>query len=513
MIKKSFEEQMQEIGEWGVVEQVLQTIALVSGIPGARIHELIAFENGAIGEVFLVDRDNVEVLILTKEPIRPGMKVTRTGQSISVPVGPELFGQIIDPLGNPVSNAAGYKRPTEERKIDVRPPSMATRKPIDTPMLTGVMVIDMMMPLGKGQRELIIGDRKTGKSSFLMAALKSQVKLGAVGIYAAIGRKKSDIKIVQDFINKEGIADKIIMVATTSNDSPSLIYQTPYAAMTIAEYMMEQGNDVLLVMDDLSTHGRFYREISLLAKRFPGREAYPGDIFYTHAKLVERAGNYKRKDGTALSITTLPIVEIVEGDFTGYIATNLMGMTDGHIFFDQNVYYKGRRPAVNLPLSVTRVGRQAQTKLMRNINREVTRFLASYEKMQSLAQFGAELTADVRQKIKTGDVLYKLFEQPASMVIPLDVQIILFGMAWTRVFDDHMEHIPSYRQRLIDAYEDADYKAFMQEVVNTVEFEDLISNIEANNESILQICEHEPESTSVTAAHAKETIQQPTAAV
>lgn len=494
----TYEEQLKLTGEYGVVEQVTQSIAHVAGLPGAHIHELVVFETGHIGEVFLIDRDRCEILILSNEPMRPGIKVARTNKPVVVPCGPELLGQIIDPLGNPLITTQNYKRPVEERTIDNAPPSLSVRMPIHTPLTTGVTIIDMLMPLGKGQRELVIGDRKTGKTQFLLNALKSQVSLGAIGIYAAIGRKKAEVKLISEFFQKEGIADRVIIVATTSSDSPSLIYQTPYSAMTIAEYIMQQGTDVLVVIDDLSTHARFYREISLLAKRFPGREAYPGDIFYTHARLVERAGLYTHHKGE-VSISCLPVIEIVEGDFAGYIATNLMGMTDGHIFFDANVFYKGRRPAVNLPLSVTRVGKQAQTKLMKNINTKVTTFLSSYEKMQSLAQFGAELTADTKKMIKTGDYLYKFLEQPIGMVVPNEVQLIMFGLIWINAIED-MSKIGPYRQAMMDTFVDHRAPQIFTDIINVEKFDELIKNVESNKEKLLKIARGELKDLQPTSA-------------
>lgn len=289
MNTKTFDQLLAEIGEFGVVEQVNQTIALANGLPGAKINELLMFETGQLGTVFIIDRDKIEILVLSNELVKPGTRVTRMNKLVSVPVGKELLGQIIDPLGNPISADSKFTRPQEERFIDTPPPSMAVRKPIDTPMLTGMAIIDMMIPLGKGQRELVIGDRKTGKTQFLLAALKSQIHLGAIGIYTAVGRKKSEIKLVWEFLKKEGLLDRSIIVATTSSDSPSMIYQTPYAAMAIAEYINTQGTDVLVVIDDLSSHAKYYREISLLAKRFPGRDAYPGDIFL-YSRPVFRAG-------------------------------------------------------------------------------------------------------------------------------------------------------------------------------------------------------------------------------
>jgi F-type H+-transporting ATPase subunit alpha len=286
----------------------------------------------------------------------------------------------------------------------------------------------MLIPLGRGQRELIIGDRKTGKTSILMTVIKNQVSDLVIPIYAAIAKKKSDIKRLQEFFIQEGIMDKVIIVATSSYDSPSLIYQTPYAAMAIAEHFRDQGIHTLLVLDDLSTHAKFYRELSLLAKRFPGRDSYPGDIFYVHSKLLERGGNFKHPKVGDVSITCLPVIEIVEGDLTGYVSTNVMGITDGHLYLDSNIYFQGLRPAVNIPLSVTRVGRQTLNKLTREMNKTLTAFLAQYEKMQNLSHFGQELTEDVKRDLRIGELIYKFFNQPYQVTVPLMTQLIIISL-------------------------------------------------------------------------------------
>lgn len=491
-----FTQFMKETGEFGVVQEINHPIAFVAGIPGAHLNELILFETGDVGQVFLIEEEQVHVLVFSSTPLRVGVQASRTNRFPNVPVGEELFGKIIDPLGNPFSDAENYTRPETFKEIEAPIPGMAMRSRVKTPFLTGVSIVDMMVPLGKGQKELIIGDRKTGKTSFLLTTIKNQVNNGAIAIYAGIGRKKADIKAILDYFKNEGIADKVITVATSAYDSPSLIFLTPYSATTIAEYFRDQGKDVVVVFDDLSTHAKFYREISLLAKRFPGRDSYPGDIFYTHARLLERAGNFKHEKGD-VSITMLPVADIIEGDFTGYIATNLMGMTDGHIFFDSNAYYQGRRPAVNIPLSVTRVGRQSSPKISRSINRELTAFLALYQKMQDLSHFGAELTDAVKQVLRTGDIIYKFFEQTDDVIVPFSVQIVMFSMLWLKMFDDSliMENLYLYRANLIKAYFDpngkptgaSSNKEFFDKALEYEKFNDLLGAISKNKEYLLSL--------------------------
>jgi F-type H+-transporting ATPase subunit alpha len=311
-----FDALLQKSGEYGVVYQVSHPIVFIEGLPKVKTHEVIIFETGQKAEVFAINRGKVEARIFSHEPVRVGTMVTRTDTLLSVPVGTELLGHAINPLGEPLDPSIPFTPPTMMRDIEAKPVGISGRQKITKQLVTGVALLDLMIPLGRGQRELLIGDRKTGKTSLIMNIIKTQIFEGNTVIYAAIAKKKSDIKKLQQYFIEEKIMDKIIIVATSSYDSPTLIYQTPYAAMTIAEYFKEQGTDTLLILDDLSSHAKFYREISLLARRFPGRDSYPGDIFYVHSRLLERGGNFKHKTKGEVSLTCLPVIEIVEGDFT-----------------------------------------------------------------------------------------------------------------------------------------------------------------------------------------------------
>lgn len=484
-----FNQQLEQVKEFGVVQSIVSPIVFVAGLPGASLYETIIFETGEMGQVYLLEKDQVHVLMFSTTAPKVGTKCTRTNSYASVPVGPELFGKIIDPLGNPFSESEEYVRPKEERFVESSAPGMKERETVKTPFLTGVTIVDMMIPLGCGQKELIIGDRKTGKTSFLLTTLKNQISNGSIAVYVAIGKKKADIKAILDYFKREGMLEKIIIVATSSYDSPSLIFLTPYAGASIAEYFKDQGNDVVLVLDDLSTHAKFYREIALLSKRFPGRDSYPGDIFYIHARLLERAGNFKHPSGKQVSITMLPVADIIEGDFTGYIATNLMGMTDGHIFFDSNAYYQGRRPAVNVALSVTRVGRQASPKILRSITRELTAFLTLYNRMQDLSHFGAELTDAVKQVLRTGEIIYKFFEQTDAVIVPPKVQLLMFSMLWLKIFDDEtvIEKISLYRENLIAAYADPKNKEFIDKVITGETFNELLGHVNSKKTELLEL--------------------------
>ncbi len=292
-----------------------------------------------------------------------------------------------------------------------------------------------MVPLGKGQRELIIGDRKTGKSYFLMQAILSQAAAGVVCIYAAVGKKRAEIMRTVDFFLERKVMDRVVVVAASSQDGPGEIFLCPYTAMAIAEYFRDLGRDVLVVLDDMSTHAKFYRQLSLISRKFPGRDSYPGDVFHIHSKLLERSGNFVTDSGKVSSITCLPAVETVQGDITGYIPTNLMSMTDGHIYVDNELFFKGRRPAINPFVSVTRVGYQTQSKLRRDASRVLYELLNNYEKTQSFLRFGAELGENSRQILALGEKVLLFFDQPYYLVVPENMQIILLAGLMSGVWD------------------------------------------------------------------------------
>jgi len=482
----AFKKKKKKTGEYGVVYQVSHPIVFIEGLPSVKTNELLLFESGQKGEAFSINRGKVEARIFSHEPAMVGEKVTRTDQLVSIPVGKELLGKSINPLGEPIDSNDSIPKVTEYREMHVQPSGISQRVKITKPLLTGSSLIDLMIPLGMGQRELFIGDRKTGKTSLILTTIKKQVYEGVIAIYAGIGKKKSDIKKVQEFFVQEKISNNTIIIATSSYDSPSLIYQTPYAAMSLAEYFRDQGKHTLLILDDLSTHAKFYRELSLLAKRFPGRDSYPGDIFYTHSRLLERAGNFKHPEFGEISISCIPVVEIVEGDFTGYISTNLMGITDGHIYLDSNIYFQGMRPAVNIPLSVTRVGRQTLDKLSREINTELTSFFVEYNRLQNISHFGQELTDTVKNKLRQGDLINMFFKQPYQLTVPRRVQLIVISMIMQRVIitGDQLDHI---KNGLISASYNDEYHKLFSEITKVKDLKTLNENVLKNKETLLKL--------------------------
>ncbi len=433
---KNFQQYLTQSEEIGFVEACNQSIVYASGLPNATLQEILIFEGGELGTVLSLSRDQVEILLFSKYSVKAGMRVTRTGLKQEIPVGFELLGKTIDPFGHPLNTSKPIEEPKTSRPIDISPTGINTRARIEQSFETGITLVDMLIPLGKGQRELVIGDRKTGKTSFLYQTILKQASLGTICIYAGIGKKKTDIKKVEAFFHAAGIEDNTVIIATSSEDPAGVIYLTPYAAMTLAEYFRDEGHDVLVVMDDLFTHAKFYREIMLIGKRFPGRNAYPADIFYAHARLLERAGNFVLANGTEHAITCLPVVESVEGDIAGFIQTNLMSMTDGHIYFDVDMFTKGNRPAINPFISVSRVGRQTQSPLRLSLNRELISFLTLHRKLESFSHFSAEAGADIKRTLAVAERISTFFTQGANEVKSLDLQIVVFCLLWIDYWQD-----------------------------------------------------------------------------
>ncbi len=428
---ESFNQFLEKTGEVGFVVEVLHSVIRVTGLPQARLKEMVIFETGEKGEVSALKREFVEIIVFSRLPVQVGTRVARTDRMLSVPIGDKLLGQAMNALGEPLDELKTWEiKDLTLREIDTRPTGISTRKKITKQFYTGVTLVDLLIPLGHGQRELVLGDRKTGKSQLLWRAVLSQASSGNISIFGIIGKKKSEIRRVAEFLQTKGIADKTILVASGSHDSSAEIYLTPYTAMTIAEYFRDQGRDVMLILDDMTTHAKYYRELALLGRKFPGRDSYPGDIFHVHSKLLERAGSFMTG-----SITCLPLAETVQGDITGYIQTNLMSMTDGHVYFDSNLYFEGKRPAIDPFLSVTRVGRQTQSPLQKDISHRLLTMLADFENTSRFIKFGTELGENSREILAMGGKIWKFFDQPQEDFIPIYLQIILFGMLVTNNWD------------------------------------------------------------------------------
>lgn len=433
---KTFDEYLKNIGEVGYVESIIHSIFYINGLPGAKLHEIILSEKGHIGIVQGVLPDMVEVMLLQGENLVHNLKVVRTNETFEMPVTEKYLGRVINPFGVALDEHGPIVEADSKYPIDPRAPGINARSRVKEPMETGVIAVDMQVPIGKGQREMIMGDQKTGKTTFALQLIGNQAASGAICIYVSIGKKKSDLKYVVNTLNELNALNSTVVVAASASDPAPLIYMSPFSGLSIAEYFRDRGREVVIVFDDLTTHSKFYRETSLITRRTPGRQSYPGDIFHLHARMVERAGNFKMQNGKTVPITLLPIAETLEGDLAGYIQTNLMAMTDGHVFFDVAEAKKGRHPAVSFTLSVSRVGNQTKTPLERELSRQITEKLTAFRKAEEVSRFGVELTTQTLQALDQGEKLIALFDQESQVIIPKGLQLIylglFFGGAWDK---------------------------------------------------------------------------------
>ena len=428
--------------EGGVVISSADGIVEVEGMDRAVYGEIVTFENGAKGMVESVEPGRLGIMLFDgAETVGVGTMVTRSGKRAGIPVGDGFLGRVIDPLGEPIDGkgpieAVGYN------PIEKQAPGILERQSVDTPLHTGILAIDSMFPIGRGQRELIIGDRQTGKTSIATDAILNQKDTGVLCIYVAIGQKASSIARVAEDLKKHGAMGYTTIVAATASDSAPLQYIAPYAGTALAEYFMAQGKSVLIVYDDLSKHAVAYRAISLLLRRSPGREAYPGDVFYLNSRLLERSCRMSDALGGG-SITALPIVETQAGDVSAYIPTNVISITDGQIFLESALFNAGNRPAVNVGLSVSRVGGAAQTKAMKKANANLRIELAQYKDMESFAQFSSDLDAETRHQLEHGKALTEMLKQPLYQPKTDAEQVVILVLASHGMLDE----VPLAEQR------------------------------------------------------------------
>ena len=447
--------------EGGVVISSADGIVQVEGMDRAVYGEIVTFENGAKGMVESVEPGRLGIMLFDgAESVGVGTLVTRSGKRAGIPVGEGFLGRVIDPLGEPIDGkgpveAEGYN------PIEKQAPGILERQSVDTPLHTGILAIDSMFPIGRGQRELIIGDRQTGKTSIATDAILNQKDTGVYCIYVAIGQKASSIARVAEDLKKHGAMSYTTIVAATASDSAPLQYIAPYAGTALAEYFMEKGKSVLIVYDDLSKHAVAYRAISLLLRRSPGREAYPGDVFYLHSRLLERSCRM-RDDLGGGSITALPIVETQAGDVSAYIPTNVISITDGQIFLESALFNAGNRPAVNVGLSVSRVGGAAQTKAMKKANANLRIELAQYKDMESFAQFSSDLDAETRRQLEHGKALTEMLKQPLYQPKSDAEQVVILTLASHGMLDP----VPLTEQRAKTA---AFVRSFKADVSGTMD--------------------------------------------
>ena len=438
--------------EVGTVIWVGDGIATIYGIEHAMYGEIVIFENGVRGMVQDIKRDQVGCIIFGKDTeIKEGTKVTRTKKKAGIPVGDAYLGRIINALGAPI-DGKGEIKADDYRAIEQEAPGIVDRQSVKQPMETGILAIDSMFPIGRGQRELIIGDRQTGKTSIAVDTILNQKGKDVVCIYVAIGQKASTVAKLVNTLTKNGAMDYSIVLSSTASESASLQYIAPYAGTALAEYFMYKGKDVLIVYDDLSKHAVAYRALSLLLERSPGREAYPGDVFYLHSRLLERSSKLNDELGGG-SITALPIIETQAGDVSAYIPTNVISITDGQIFLESDLFNSGMRPAVNVCLSVSRVGGAAQTKAMKKASGTIRIDLAQYREMEVFTQFSSDLDDMTKEQLQYGKGLMELLKQPLCHPMSLADQVITLVAANKRLLlDVDIKQMKEFQGRLLDFF-------------------------------------------------------------
>ncbi len=443
----NWDEQSRETGE---VIWVGDGIVTVYGIDHAMYGEIVAFENGVKGMVQDVRQNEIGIILFGRDTgIKEGTKVVRTKKKAGIPVGDAFVGRVINALGEPIDGNGDVKE-DDYRPIEQEAPGIIDRQSVDTPMETGILSIDSMFPIGRGQRELIIGDRQTGKTSIATDTIINQRGKDVICIYVAIGQKASTVAKIVNTLKKHDAMDYSIVVSSTASDPASLQYIAPYAGTAMAEYFMHKGKDVLIVYDDLSKHAVAYRAISLLLERSPGREAYPGDVFYLHSRLLERSSHLSDKLGGG-SITALPIIETQAGDVSAYIPTNVISITDGQIFLESNLFNAGMRPAVNVGLSVSRVGGAAQTKAMKKASGSLRIDLAQYREMEVFTQFASDLDDATKAQLQHGKALMELLKQPLSHPLSMHEQVLTLCMATDGVFDKiPTRQVKQYQKDILD---------------------------------------------------------------
>ncbi len=488
---KSFEQYRDEIGEVGHIESIVQSIVYVSGLPGVRLKELVVAEGGQRGIVHSISTQVVEVLMLDTQKLTNNLEVARTNQTFSLQVSKELLGRVVDPFAEPIDGAGPVLGEKTLQSIDPVIFGISKRVRIDKPMETGVTIVDMLVPLGYGQRELVIGDKKTGKSTFLLQTVASQVQKGVICVYVSIGKRQNDVKNIENYLRKNGVMGNCVLMSANSAEPATRIYLAPLSGFAIAEFFRSLGRDVLIILDDLTNHAKFYREISLLSKRAPGRGSYPGDIFHLHASLLERAGNINFGDGKAVSITALPVAETLEGDITGYIQTNLMAITDGHIFFDIEVFRKGQRPAINHALSVSRVGNQTRSLLDQGLAQNLRELLTTYEKDLEIARFGVELPENTQREIALGEKIELILNQDADTRLDRSFQLLLFGLLFSGFWDEkNTSSVKVDIIKLIDNYNKGGLKTILSQtsgVKNVEELKNAAKNYQSKVTEVLYV--------------------------
>ena len=451
-----------KIDEVGYVIQSGDGIVKIFGLKNCMAGELVDFGDGIFGMAMNLEEESVGCVLLGGETnIKEGTIAKRTGKPVSIGVSDEVIGRVINPLGEVLDGKEQYKI-DEYRDVEFLAPSVMVRKSVNTPLQTGILAIDSMVPIGRGQRELIIGDRQTGKTAIAIDTIINQKGQDVICIYVAVGQKSSSIAGVVDTLKKNGAMDYTVIVSSTASDSSPIQYLAPYAGCAVAEYFMFKGKDVLIVYDDLSKHAQAYRAMSLLLRRSPGREAYPGDVFYLHSRLLERAAKLDDAHGGG-SITALPIIETLAGDVSAYVPTNVISITDGQIYLESELFFGGQRPAVNAGLSVSRVGGAAQIKAMKKLSGRIRIDLAQYRELASFAQFGSDLDKATQNKLNQGEKILELLKQPQYQTLAVEKQVVmLYATVNGYLADIANDQVSEFNKGLIEHIEENNSKIFAE---------------------------------------------------
>ena len=460
-----------DMDDVGTVVQIGDGIARLHGLDKCMANELLEFEGGVYAMALSLEEDSISAVMLgSSENIKEGDTVRRTGRVVSVPVGEKLLGRVVNALGQPI-DAKGPIEAVEIRPVDSPAYGIIERRSVYQPVQTGIKAIDSMIPIGKGQRELIIGDKQTGKTAIAIDTIINQRDKDMICVYVAIGQKNSTVLRVVDSLKKSGAMDYTIVVAATASEPAPLQYIAPYAGVTMAEYFMQQGKDVLIIYDDLSKHAVAYRAMSLLIRRPPGREAYPGDIFYIHSRLLERAAKLSDELGGG-SITALPIIETQAGDVSAYIPTNVISITDGQIFLETELFNAGIRPAVNPGISVSRVGGSAQIKAMKKVSGSLKLLYSQYRELQAFSQFGSDLDADTKARLANGERIVEVLKQPQNSPISVEHQVMIIYAVVNGLLDDvQIKDIPTLQNGLF-TYIDTRFPEITKSIQTTGNLDD-----------------------------------------
>ena len=468
LIKKQIENFQSdiEVNEVGTVIQVGDGIARAHGLDNVMNGELLEFSNGVMGMAQNLEENNVGIIILGPYVgIREGDEVRRTGRIMEVPVGDQLIGRVVNPLGMPV-DGKGPLETTEARPIENRAPGVMDRKSVHEPLQTGIKAIDALVPIGRGQRELIIGDRQTGKTAIAIDTILNQADQDMICIYVAIGQKESTVRNVVETLRKHGALEYTIVVTASASQPAPLLYLAPYSGVTMGEHFMYQGKHVLVIYDDLTKQAAAYRELSLLLRRPPGREAYPGDVFYLHSRLLERAAKLSDEKGSG-SLTALPFIETQAGDVSAYIPTNVISITDGQIFLQSDLFFSGVRPAINAGLSVSRVGGSAQIKAMKKVAGTLRLDLASFRELEAFAQFGSDLDKATQAKLNRGQRRVEILKQGLHKPLPVSLQVTsLYALTKGFIDDVPVSDVIRFEAEL-HAYMNEKHKDLLDVITNT----------------------------------------------